>query len=160
VLQGVQFNITFLITFADALCKLLRSSTGGNYPNTYFDQSDVSLRCRLCNVGVKRHLAATSKGSARRATHYGDRRISYAHDGVLEGPHHEVELIVVLLNRIHEHKPEVGAKRKVRSLMPNHEPAKILFGNIDGLVQTFHDRRTECVTLAVPRKVDHTVAEI
>ena len=90
--------------------QLLRSAAGRNQSDADFNQPDVAFRGGLHAIAVQTDFAPAADGETGRRDDHGHRRELQSHGGVLEGAHHQVDLVPVALLRLEEQQHQVGAR--------------------------------------------------
>jgi hypothetical protein len=107
---------------------------------------------------VQRDLAAAAERQAGRRDDHRHVRVAQPHRGALEGAHHQVQLVPVLVLRFEQHQHQVGAGGEVQPFVADDERREVLRRLAHAGLQHLHGVGADGVHLRVELHAQHAVA--
>src|SRR5688572_15235347 len=139
---------------------LFGAAAGRDQSDTYLDLTHVSFARRPNSITVHRDLAAAAERQAIRRRYDWLRRISKAHDRLLQSSDHHVDVIPLLLLRGEQEHHQVGTGRKIATLIADDESFEILIYFVDRKVHHLNSVTADRVHLRMKLETRDTIPEI
>ena len=138
----------------------LGAAAARDQPHSGFDQAHVGFGGGVDARAVQRDLAAAAQRQALRRDHHGLRRMLDGERGVLELPHHEVQVVPFLLLRGHQDEHQVRAGGKIHGLVGDHHGVELGAQAREAFVDHGEQVAADGVHLGVEFAADHAVAQV
>ena len=154
-------SVSYCSASADgAQRQLLRAAAGGEQPDADLDEPHVRLGERVHRRRVQADLAAAAERQPVRRRDDRHLRVLHRHHRLLEGLHHERDLVVRPLGDRHRQQHQVRAGRERLALVRDDEPAALRLGAAERPVHHREHVVPDGVHLGVELEAEHAVAEV